>query len=165
MTSFPSRQSIRRHHLHKVCVSPVLRQELPFIARDKEAPKRSDARAPGMIKAFTDGSIRNDEVEAAAVLCRKGKPVHTLRTHKLHLGTASEHMVYEVELVDLLLGLLLIRTTGINSVRETLTKEEQRRCPKVVGSCLSNTGEQHTVDSDVETTLCVLSWLFCSASL
>ena len=98
-----------------------------------------------MIKAFTDGSIRSDEVEVAAVLCRKGKPMHTLRTHKLHLGTASEHMVYEVELVDLLLGLQLIRTTGMNSVRGTPMKEEQRRCSKVVGSCLSNTNEQHIV--------------------
>ena len=72
-----------------------------------------------MIKAFTDGSIRNDEVEVAAVLCRKGKPMHTLRTHKLHLGTASEHMVYEVELVDLLLGLQLVCTTGMNSEGNT----------------------------------------------
>ena len=90
-----------------------------------------------MIKSFTDGSIRNDEVEVAAVLCRKGKPMHSLRTHKLHLGTATEHMVYEAELVDLLLGLQLIRTTGMNSVRANSTSSRQALC-LVVLLCITS---------------------------
>lgn len=46
-------------------------------------------------------------VGAAATLIRRGKPARTLR---YHLGPASEHTVYEAELVGLLLGMQLIRT-------------------------------------------------------
>jgi hypothetical protein len=61
---------------------------------------------------YTEGSIQNDYVGAAAALYGKGKsPMRTLR---LHLGTASEHMVYEAEPIGLLLGLQLIG----DSVRE-----------------------------------------------
>ena len=93
-----------------VAANPALRQRLPFrisIPSDKETSKRLEANANETIRVFTDGSMHNDKVGAAAVLYRNGRPTRTLR---LHMGPASQHTVYEAEMVGLLLGIHLIKT-------------------------------------------------------
>jgi ribonuclease HI len=55
---------------------------------------------------YSDSSIRNGKVGAVAILYRRGRHKGTLR---LHLGTASEHTVYEAELVGMILGMQLIK--------------------------------------------------------
>jgi hypothetical protein len=49
----------------------------------------------------------NSKVGAAAVMTRNGV---TMKTLQYHLGSADEHMVFEAELVGILMGLHLIET-------------------------------------------------------
>jgi ribonuclease HI len=93
-----------------VRANPALTQAASIqytIPQDKEASKRADAQSREQIKVYTDGSMHNGAVGAAATLIRRGKPPRTLR---YHLGPDSSHTVYEAELVGILLGLQLIRT-------------------------------------------------------
>jgi ribonuclease HI len=77
------------------------------IPASKDASVSEDAHAREEIKVYTDGSIHGGKVGAAAVLYRKGRRQRELR---LHLGAASEHTIYEAELVGLILGMQLIKT-------------------------------------------------------
>ena len=92
-----------------VHANPALRQTIPVkvsIPADKEESIREDANAREEIKIYLDSSIQNGKVGATAVLYRNGRRKGVL---KLHLGVASEHTVYEAELVGLILGLQLIK--------------------------------------------------------
>lgn len=62
------------------------------------------------VKIFTDGSMKDGKVGAAAVLLRRGQPDRTL---KVCLGSDREHEVYEAEMVGLQLGLHLLATEGM----------------------------------------------------
>jgi len=89
---------------------PMLQGKLPFtisiaISRDdsiSEAENTSEA-----VQIFTDGSAINGKVGVAAILTRRGNPPHALH---LYLGPKKEHMVYEAELVGILLGMHLVST-------------------------------------------------------
>ncbi|QRV77059.1 Reverse transcriptase from transposon X-element protein [Ceratobasidium sp. AG-Ba] len=59
------------------------------------------------IKIFTDGSMKDGGVGAAAVLIREGAEDRTL---KVYLGSDEEHEVYEAEIIGLQLGLRLLET-------------------------------------------------------
>ena len=88
--------------------NPAQMGKRPFktdIPGSKEDSKDRDAEAPEHIKIYTDGSLHDGNVGAAAVLTRNGKTMKSLR---YHLGTASEHTVFEAELVGILMGLHLI---------------------------------------------------------
>ena len=93
-----------------VRTNPALRRENPVavsIPSDKEASKREDTQSKEVIKVYSDGSIHDGTVGAAAVLYRGGKCKRTLR---LQLGSAEEHTIYEAELVGLILAMQLIKT-------------------------------------------------------
>lgn len=81
--------------------------------------KRADEAATEVIKVYTNGSSHDGAVGASAILTRRGKLTCTL---KLHLGKADEHIIYEAELVGLMLGLHLIR----------IEKKSQKSC--VIGA-------------------------------
>ena len=65
-----------------------------------------DAQAPEHIKLYTDGSVENDKVGAAAILTRNRK---TINTAHYHLSSSKEHTVFGAELVGILLRLQLIK--------------------------------------------------------
>ena len=93
-----------------VYANPARRKSIPFkvsIPEDKEKSKIVDGAAHEEIKVYSDGSIHDGQVGAAAVLFRNG--VYSGRTLRLHLGKADEHTIYEAELVGLLLAIQLIK--------------------------------------------------------
>lgn len=93
-----------------VRINPANRRLNPIrvsIPGDKEASKREDSYAREEVKVYSDGSIQNGQVGAAAVLYRKGKLSRSLR---LNLGSAKQHTIYEAELVGLILAIQLIKT-------------------------------------------------------
>ncbi|EUC67684.1 reverse transcriptase, putative, partial [Rhizoctonia solani AG-3 Rhs1AP] len=76
----------------------------------KEAAIDDEKRCDATIKIYTDGSMLDGHVGAAAVLYRDGREVAVL---KKYVGLAGEHEVYEAEVIGLLLGLeLLAREQG-----------------------------------------------------
>jgi ribonuclease HI len=90
--------------------NPVKPPPPPFrikIPPDKESSKKEWQNATEEIQVYTDGSIIDEKVGAAAILTRPGKAHRTLH---LHLGKASEYTIYDAELAGLLLGLYLIKT-------------------------------------------------------
>ena len=108
-----------------VAANPALRQSLPFrisIPSDKDTSKRLEANANETIRVFTDGSMHNDKVGAAAILYRNGRPTRTLR---LHIGLANHHTVYEAEMVGLLLGIHLIKTEPRSQTKCVLGADNQ----------------------------------------
>ena len=72
------------------------------IPEDKEASIREDNSTQEEIKVYSDSSIHNGKVGAAAILYRNSRRKKSLR---LHLRAASEHTIYEAELVGLMLGM------------------------------------------------------------
>ena len=92
-----------------VRANPARRQRIPMqvsIPADKQASKIEDASAREEIKVYSDGSMHDGKVGAAAVLYRNGRLRKSLR---LHMGAANEHTVYEAELVGLILAIQLIK--------------------------------------------------------
>ena len=90
--------------------NPATRHKRPFkltVAKDKKASVVADEEGRENIKVYSDGSAQGGKVGAAAVLIQQGKAPRTLH---YHLGTTEHHMVFEAELVGLILGLHLIKT-------------------------------------------------------
>jgi len=105
--------------------NPALGKSTPFqfsIPPDKEASKQADTQSREEVKVYTDGSLHNGAVGAAATLIRRGKQPRTLR---YHLGPATQHTVYEAELVGLLLGMQLIRTEKRSNTRCAIGADNQ----------------------------------------
>ena len=75
------------------------------IAPNKEAAADEDQDNTDSIKVYSDGSLIEGGVGAAAVLYRRGREMGTL--HK-HLGKSTQHTVYEAELTGIILALQLI---------------------------------------------------------
>ena len=91
-------------------IDPALRRRNTVqvsIPSDKEASRSEDRSGGEEIKVYSDGSLHNGKVGAAAVLYRKGKRKKSLR---IKLGSAMEHTIFEAELVGLILALQLIKT-------------------------------------------------------
>ena len=108
-----------------VSTNPTHKNNTPFqvsIPEDKEASIRESRLAREEIKVYTDGSIHNGKVGAAAVMYRGGKRQKTL---KLCIGESSEHTVYEAELVGLILGLQLIKMAKRGKVKCALGADNQ----------------------------------------
>ncbi|QRW04674.1 Reverse transcriptase from transposon X-element protein [Ceratobasidium sp. AG-Ba] len=77
------------------------------IAGSREESIEFERTTTADIKIFTDGSMKDGGVGAAAVLVREGAEDRTL---KVYLGSDEEHEVYEAEIVGLQLGLRLLET-------------------------------------------------------
>jgi ribonuclease HI len=91
--------------------NPVLTHKRPFtisIPANKEASVLEDSQAKEKVKIYTDRSSHNGKVGAAAILTRVGEPTQTLH---YHLGPSTHHTVHEAELIGILLGLHLIKTS------------------------------------------------------
>jgi hypothetical protein len=69
-----------------------------------------------------DSSAINGKVEVAAILMIRGATTNTLH---YHLGPALEHIVYEAELVGLILGLHLIRAVYIGDKQMAIGIDNQ----------------------------------------
>jgi ribonuclease HI len=84
------------------------------VARDREQARREECEMEVDARVYTDGSMKDGWVGAAAVLVRRGEHDKVL---KVQLGRDTEHEVYEAELVGLQLALHLIQgTEWINKV-------------------------------------------------
>jgi ribonuclease HI len=108
-----------------VRANPALKRSNPMqvsIPPDKEASVRENMHAREEIKVYSDGSIHNGKVGAAAVLFRRGKKGRTLQ---LHMGKASDHTIYEAELVGLILGMHLIKTEKKGKTKCALGADNQ----------------------------------------
>ena len=95
--------------IHTAAQNPLKTSSPPFrvsIASSKEESKTESENAPEAVKIFTDGSLINDKVGAAAVLT---KPGQTPRVLHLHLGSATKYTIHDAELVGLLMGAYLIK--------------------------------------------------------
>jgi hypothetical protein len=102
--------------------NPSKLPNLPFevsIPPDKESSKREAQENTDEIQVYSDGSIIDDKVGAAAILTRPGKEHRTLH---LHLGKSSEYTIYDVELAGLSMGIHLIKT------------EKKARCETTLGA-------------------------------
>lgn len=89
---------------------PSKRTKPPFkvrIAASKEDSKKEAQEATEEIQVYTDGSVIDSKVGAAAILTRPGKDHRILR---YHLGSESQHTTYDAELVGLSMGMYLIKT-------------------------------------------------------
>ena len=108
-----------------VRMNPALKRKDPVTVRipsDKEASIREDRQAREVIKIYSDGSIHNGSVGAAAVLYRGGKFKKSL---KLHLGPEEEHTVYEAELAGLIMAMHLIKTVKKGKVACAIGTDSQ----------------------------------------
>ena len=79
--------------------NPATLGKQPFrtdIPGNKDEAKSKDEKAPEHIRIYSDGSMQDGSVGAAAVLTKNGKVTKALH---YHLGPASEHTVFEAELV------------------------------------------------------------------
>jgi ribonuclease HI len=75
------------------------------IEDSRDEAKKQEKEWVACIKIYTDGSMKDGVVGAAAVLTREGREDQVL---KVHLGPDSEHEVYEAEVLGLQLGLHLL---------------------------------------------------------
>ena len=105
--------------------NPALTHKRPFtvsFAKDKNKSVDEDERASEVGRVYTDGSAKEGKVRAAAILIREGKPTHKLQ---YHLGSSTQHMVHEAELVGILLGLHLIKTDEKGKTSYTIGVDNQ----------------------------------------
>jgi ribonuclease HI len=100
-------------------------KHIPFTVRvppDKESSKREARRVSDEIQVFTDGSITDKKVGAAAILTRPGKAHRILH---YHLGKSNEYTIYDAELAGITLGMQLIKTEKSARRKTTLGVDNQ----------------------------------------
>ena len=110
------------------------------IPQSKEDSRTADANAEEEIKVYSDGSMHEGKVGAAAVLYRNGQRTRSLR---LHLGEASKYTVYEAELMGMLLGNIgihLIKTEKKGRVKCAIGVDNQAAI-QALDSELTNPGQ------------------------
>jgi ribonuclease HI len=123
--------------------NPSKAGELPFelsIAKSREDSIKEMEEALEEIQIFTDGSAMEGKVGAAAILIRAGRHTWTLR---LHLGLEAEHIVYEAELVGIVLGLHILSTKKKNG-KLALIGLDNQAVIKAFDSELRNLGHHLT---------------------
>lgn len=87
----------------------ALTHKRPFtlsISDNKDKSVAEDTQATEVVRVYSDGSVQDGKVGAAALLSRQGEPDRIVH---YHLGSISQHTVHEAELVGILLGLHLIK--------------------------------------------------------
>jgi len=92
------------------------------IPLDKESSKREVQGAQDEIQIFTDRSVADGKVGAAAILTRPGRDHRTLR---LYLGKASKYTIYNAELAGLSMGMHLIKTKKVAQCSTMLGADNQ----------------------------------------
>jgi ribonuclease HI len=105
--------------------NPAKPKTLPYIVRippDKESSVREARRVADEIQVFSDGSITDNKVGAAAILTRPGKAHRTLH---YHLGKSSEYTIYDAELAGMSMGMHLIKTEKAARRKTTLGVDNQ----------------------------------------
>lgn len=75
------------------------------MARDKATAKEKDRNNDHEYQVYTDGSDYNRGIGVSAILYKNGEKISTLR---YHLGRSNKHIVFEAELVGIMLGLHLL---------------------------------------------------------
>jgi ribonuclease HI len=117
------------HNKYKMIVvagcNPALMGKHPFrtdIQGSKDNSKEVDKQAPEQIKIYSDGSAHDSKVGAAAIMTKNSR---TTRAIHYHLGSAEEHMVFEAELVGILMGLYLIETNPKGNASYTIGVDNQ----------------------------------------
>src|SRR5271168_3360260 len=88
------------------------------IAPSKEDAVKADRDCEADIKIYSDGSGKDGKVGASAVLYFGFR---VPRTARFYLGRSTQHTVYEGECVGQLLGLWLLRSSGINLNRSEVS--------------------------------------------
>ena len=68
-------------------------------------------------KAYSDGSVLDSGVGAAAILYKNDK---VLKVRRVYLGTAAEHMIFKAKLVGILLVLSLLTALSCQLLSSTL---------------------------------------------
>jgi ribonuclease HI len=135
-----------------VC-NPMDTNKIPLridIANDKAESKASSQRASEVVKVYTDGSVHDNKVGAAAILTRSGHQNHVLH---YHLGRADQHNNYEAELSAILLGLHLIKTEKAGNTSFALGADNQAAL-KAIKSDLIQSG-QHIIEGVLRTVLAI----------
>jgi hypothetical protein len=100
---------------------------------------KENQRASRAYRLYTDGSAIDGGVGTAAILYQNSQRVDTLR---YHLGPATEHTVYEAEIVGMLLGasLLNARTphtaSSVGVDNQAVIRATQSRVPNPGGYLL-----------------------------
>jgi hypothetical protein len=89
---------------------------------NKDDSKSEDENAPEHIKIYADGSMHDGYVGAAAVLTRNGETEARLL---YHLGSASDHTGFEVELIRILMDLHLIEKAAKRNITFALGADNQ----------------------------------------
>jgi hypothetical protein len=105
--------------------NPALPQHHPFKIRippNKDKSKREAQSATKEIQVYTDGSVIEGKVGAAAILTRPGKDHRTLH---LHLGKVSEYTIFDTELAGLSMGIYLIKTENVAHRKTMLGVDNQ----------------------------------------
>jgi ribonuclease HI len=113
-------------------------EKIPTVARDPTkigkipiqisvADSREDSiaeaeNAKEEFQIFSDGSALEGKVGTAAVLIHKGRHTQTLH---YHLRSDEEHMVHEVELVGILLGLHILSSKKSKKALATIRVDNQ----------------------------------------
>lgn len=92
------------------------------IAATREESHEADRNAADELKIYTDGSGLDGSIGAAAVLVRTG---HEPIKLKFHLGSASEHTVYEGELVGILLAVLIVKKVTPRAATVSINSDSQ----------------------------------------
>ena len=105
--------------------NPAVMGKQPFktdIPGSKEESKSRDEGAPEHVKIYSDGSMHDGNVGAAALVVKNGKTMQKLH---YHLRPASEHTVFEAELVGILMGLHLIEKTAKGNITFAVGADNQ----------------------------------------
>ena len=129
--------------------NPTALKAKPFNIRippDKESSRIKAQHVTDEIQVFTDGSIIDGKVGAAAILTRPGQDHRTLH---YSLGSAKEQTIHDVELVGLLLGMHLIKTEKAARCSTTLGADRQSAI-KAIQNELS-TPNHHIADHIIRT--------------
>ena len=124
-------------------LDPMLSGKPPFkisIPPDRESSIREAENVSEMVQVYTDRSVAEGKVGAAAILLRAGNLPCTLH---FHLGSDSKHTVHEAELVGILLGLYLISTEKRGNVTFVLGVDNQAAI-KAFDSTLRSPGHHLT---------------------
>ncbi|TFK18546.1 ribonuclease H-like protein, partial [Coprinopsis marcescibilis] len=88
------------------------------------------------VQVYTDGSVIEGRVGAAAVLYRGDKPVRSARHH---LGNQTDYGIYKAEMVAQVLGLRLLQ--GETGVRSASIAVDSRSTLEALEHTTTGTGE------------------------
>lgn len=129
--------------------NPALTHKRPFtisIPASKEASAIEDTQAKEKVKVYTDGSSQGGKVGAAAIIVKAEEPTRTLY---YHLGPSTHHTVHEAELIGILLGLHLIKTSKKGRTSHVIGVDNQAALSALTG--VKSSSGQYITDAILDT--------------